>query len=181
MGNLQYRKVTREVENTSFTCGVPSIDEYVKNSYYPTIVQQAYGYSISGRGIVLGYYKIMFQEIELQDFPPEIADYDTEIKDRNVSAVHIRYIAIDEKYQHNRIGTATIQAIIKNVELLAANWPVRVITIDARENLVMWYEKLGFRKMVYNTPGQDGVTVSMFLDCMQKKDEFTEYIDSIYE
>lgn len=112
---------------------------------------------------------IMFREIELDDFPPEIADYDPEIKDRKVSAVHIRYIAIDEKYQHNRIGTATIQAIIKNVELLAANWPVRVITIDARENLVMWYEKLGFRKMVYNTPGQDGVTVSMFLDCMQKK------------
>ena len=68
MGNLQYRKVTREVENTSFTCGVPSIDEYVKNSYYPTIVQQAYGYSISGRGIVLGYYMIMFREIELDDF-----------------------------------------------------------------------------------------------------------------
>ena len=45
----------------------------------------------------------------------------------------------------------------------------------------MWYEKLGFRKMVYNTPGQDGITVSMFLDCMQKKDEFMEYIDSIYE
>ena len=55
MGNLQYRKVTREVEDISFTCGVPSIDEYVRNSYYPTIVQQAYGYSISGRGIVLEY------------------------------------------------------------------------------------------------------------------------------
>lgn len=50
MGNLQYRKVTREVEDTSFTCDIPSIDEYVKNSYYPTIVQHAYGYSISGRG-----------------------------------------------------------------------------------------------------------------------------------
>ena len=37
MGNLQYRKVTREVEDTSFTCGIPSIDEYVKNSYYPKI------------------------------------------------------------------------------------------------------------------------------------------------
>lgn len=181
MGNLQYRKVTREVENTSFTCGVPSIDEYVKNSYYPTIVQQAYGYSISGRGIVLGYYMIMFREIELDDFPPEIADYDPEIKDRKVSAVYIRYIAIDEKYQHNRIGTAAIQTIIKSVKMLAANWPIRVITIDAREDLVTWYEKLGFRKMVYNTPGQDGITVSMFLDCMQKKDEFMEYIDSIYE
>ena len=65
--------------------------------------------------------------------------------------------------------------------MLAANWPVRVITIDAREDLVTWYEELGFRKMVHNTPGQDGVTVSMFLDCMQQKEEFIEYIDSIYE
>ena len=117
MGNLQYRKVTREVEDASFTCGVPSIDEYVKNSYYPTIVQHAYGYSISGKGIILGYYMIMFREIELDDFPPEIADYDPEIKNRKVTAVHIRYIAIDEKYQHNRIGTATIQTIIKNVSM----------------------------------------------------------------
>ena len=49
----------------------------------------------------------------LDDFPSEIADYDPEIKNRKVSAVHIRYIAIDEKYQHNRIGTATMQTIIK--------------------------------------------------------------------
>ena len=181
MGNLQYRKVTREVENTSFTCGIPSIDDYVKNSYYPTIVQHAYGYSISGKGIILGYYMIMFREIKLADFPPEIADYDPEIKERKISAVHIRYIAIDERYQHNKIGTVTIQTIIKNVRMLAANWPIRVITIDAREDLVLWYEKLGFRKMVNNTPGQDGVTVSMFLDCMQQKDEFMEYMDSIYE
>ena len=59
----------------------------------------------------------MFREIELDDFPPEIADYDPEIKNRKVTAVHIRYIAIDEKYQHNRIGTATIQTIIKNVSM----------------------------------------------------------------
>ena len=42
-------------------------------------------------------------------------------------------------------------------------------------------KNLAFVKMVYNTPGQDGITVSMFLDCMQKKDEFMEYIDGIYE
>ena len=181
MGNLQYRRVTREVENSSFTCGVPSIDDYVKNSYYPTIVQHAYGYSISGKGIVLGYYMIMFREIKLADFPPEIADYDPEIKERKISAVHIRYIAIDERYQHNKIGTFTIQTIIKSVKMLAVNWPIRVITIDAREDLVTWYEKLGFRKMITNTPGQDGVTVSMFFDYMQQKDEFMKYMDSIYE
>lgn len=181
MGKLQYRKITREVENTSFTCGIRSIDEYVRNSYYPTIVQHAYGYSISGKGIILGYYMIMFREIELDDFPEEISDYDPEIKDRKVSAVHISYIAIDEKYQHNKIGTATIQAIIKDVKILAERWPIRVITIDAREDLVPWYEKLGFCKMVNNTPGQDGITVSMFFDCMQHEDAFAQYIESIYE
>ena len=149
--------------------------------YYPTIVQHAYGYSISGKGIVLGYYMIMFREIKLADFPPEIADYDPEIKERKISAVHIRYIAIDERYQHNKIGTFTIQTIIKSVKMLAVNWPIRVITIDAREDLVTWYEKLGFRKMITNTLGQDGVTVSMFFDCMQQKDEFMKYMNSIYE
>ena len=55
------------------------------------------------------------------------------------------------------------------MKMLAANWPIRVITIDAREDLVTWYEKLGFRKMVYNTPGQDGITVSMFWIVCRKK------------
>lgn len=49
----------------------------------------------------------MFREIELDDFPPEIADYDPEIKDRKVSAVHIRYIAIDENI--NIIGLVRLQ------------------------------------------------------------------------
>ncbi len=55
------------------------------------------------------------------------------------------------------------------MKMLAANWPIRVITIDAREDLVTWYEKLGFRKMVYNTPGQDGITVSMFWIVCRKR------------
>lgn len=55
------------------------------------------------------------------------------------------------------------------MKMLAVNWPIRVITIDAREDLVTWYEKLGFRKMITNTLGQDGVTVSMFLIVCSKR------------
>ena len=135
MGNLQYRKVTREVEDTSFTCDIPSIDEYVKNSYYPTIVQHAYGYSISGRGIVLGYYMIMFREIELDDFPPEIADYDSEIKDRKVSAVHMVHIVINNGAHETVGGMPTVAANIDLVSIAKACGYHQAVSVATYEEL----------------------------------------------
>lgn len=41
--------------------------------------------------------------LKLEDFPEEISDYSTEINNGKLSAVHIRFIAIDEKYPNNMI------------------------------------------------------------------------------
>ena len=127
--------------------------------------------------IVLGYFQILFREIELEDFPEEISEYDPEIK-RTISAIHIRYIAIDKKYQRKGIGNATLQAIIKNVERLAELWPIRVITLDAMVHLVPWYMQVGFVKMKTNTLGQDGVSDAMYFDCMKHADELAEFMES---
>lgn len=174
---LQFKKVTQDIETQPFDCGVESINEYVKNSYYPTIVQHAYAYSIMSHDKVLGYYQIMFREIELQDFPDDIADYDAGVKDGRISAVHIRYIAISEQYQKNKIGTSTLRAVIKNVIDLSDIWPIRVITIDARPDLVEWYQKEGFVKMQNNTIGQNGTTEAMYFDCLRYPDELEHYLE----
>ena len=178
---LQFKKVTQEVENCQFDCGVCSINEYVKNSYYPTITQQAYAYSIMSRGKILGYYQILLREILLEEFPEDIADYDSGVKDGKISAIHIRYIAIDEKYQRNKIGTGTLQTIIKDVQEFSNSWPIRVITIDARVDLVSWYESIGFVKMKMNTPGLDGTSVAMYFDCMRYTEDLEEYLDNLCE
>lgn len=179
MGTLHFRKVTKDIENTKFKCGKESIDEYVKNSYFPTIIQHAYAYSIMKDDIILGYYQILFREIELTDFPEDISEYEDGIKDGKISALHIRFIAIEKSYQGHKIGTATLKTIIKNVRELADYWPVRVITIDATLDHYEWYKRMGFLDMKENSPGQDGVTIAMYLDCHKFERELNEYIKNI--
>lgn len=181
MATLQFKRVTKDVEYLPFDCGVDSINEYVKNSYYPTIMQQAYAYCIMSNHIILGYYQILFRELELDDFPDEISEYNADIKEDKISSVHIRYLAIEKKYQSNKIGTNTLQVIIKDIEQFAENWPIRVIAIDARNDLVEWYEKQGFKRMRKNTVGQDISTEAMYFDCMRFSDELETYLESQYE
>lgn len=158
MGKLQFIEVDNKVEDAIFACGIESINNYIRESYYPHIVQNAYTYSIMYKDIILGYYQIMFREIKLEDFPEEISDYSTEINNSKLSAVHIRFIAIDEKYQKNGIGTAVLHTIIEKVRQISIFWPIRVITIDAKLDLIGWYSEIGFNKMIHNTAGQDGTT-----------------------
>lgn len=178
MAKLHFERVTRDVEFTSFDCGVESINDYVKNSYYPTILQHAYTYCILYNDYIIGYYQVYFREIELEDLPDSISEYDCGIENIRISAVHIRFIAIDKKYQKNKIGTSVLRVIIKDIRELAEMWPVRLITIDARLDLMNWYCKEGFLPMHNNTVGQDDVTQWMYMDCMRFSRELDEYLDS---
>ena len=166
MGKLLFEKVTKDIEtidSSSFDCGVDSINGYIRESYYPTIFQEAYAYSISTKSST---EKLLFREIKLDDFPEEVADYYTPIKDGKISSLHIRFIAIDKKYQRNKIGTKSLEAIIKIIKDLAKDFPIRVITIDAELHLVKWYEKLGFFKMIRNSESQEGYTQAMYYNCI---------------
>lgn len=181
MAKIQFIRVTKEIENADFDCGIDSINKYVKGSYFPTIAQHAYAYNIMSGSIMLGNFMIMFREILLEDFPEEIADVDAGVKDNRISAVHVRYLAIDGQYQRREIGTYALKVIIRRIEDMAVNWPIRVITIDARSDLIGWYEKIGFRRMHQNTLGQEGVTVAMYFDCMVYYNELKEYMENCYE
>lgn len=179
MGELRLEKVPKGIKNSNFDCGILSINEDIKNSYYPHILQHAYTYSIIAEGIVVGYFQIMFRDIELSDLPDDIAEYESEVKDNKVTAVHIRFIAIGKEHQKKKLGTSILRVIIAYVRQLTQMWPVRIITIDARLNLMEWYKKEGFLNMVHNKPGQEGVTQAMFMDCMGYEEELSEYIDSL--
>ena len=49
------------------------------------------------KDIILGYYRIMFREIKLEDFPEEISDYSKEINNSKLSAVHIRFTGWNDR------------------------------------------------------------------------------------
>ena len=167
--------VTKEIENTSFDCGIDSINEYVKNSYLPFLLQEAYTYELTSRGVVLGYYQIMFKEIKLLSLSEDFSEYESDIANDKTTAVHIRFIAVAKEWQRRKIGTAIMHTIIKKIETLSFSWPIRVITLDAVVYLVEWYRKLGFHEMKENPHEQDGVTVAMYYNCMHNQKKLKEY------
>ena len=177
MGVLQIKQVTRSVEDVEFDCGVSSINEFVRNSYFPTISQHAYAYSIAKDSMILGYYQILFREIEIDNFPEEISEYDSGVKDGKISAIHIRFIAVDIEYQNNGVGSAILKVIIRKVLDLSKEWPIKVITIDALPHLESWYEKEGFIKMKKVDVGIEGYEVPMCFIINNYPEELDEYLE----
>ena len=47
----------------------------------------------------------MFRDIELNDLPEDISEYDSGKKENKISAVHINFIATDKRYHRNNLGT----------------------------------------------------------------------------
>ena len=184
MVKLTFKQVTQQILDLPFDCVNESINEYIKDSYFPLITQKAYTYGVMQENILLGFYQLMFREIGLNDFPEKISGYCWDFK-QEISAVHIHFIAINKKFQGNKIGTSVVKTIIKQVKQLSKDWPIRVITLDAIEmrdeerNPVKWYTNLGFERLTRNRVGQEGVTVPMYYDCMNFADDLLRYEECI--
>ncbi len=143
MGKLVFQRVTKNVSEETFDCGVESINDYVRNSYYPSIAQHAYAYNISGNGKSLGYIQYLFRDVELEYFPDEIADVDPGVKENTLSALHIRFLAIDRRYQNRHIGTAVLEVFIKKVEDKEVNIKINMtVSINRREGCNQAYVSL---------------------------------------
>ena len=153
-------------EVTGFKCANPSIELEIKDSYFITLLKQAYGHKIMIDDIVIGYYMLYFKGIKLaeineimgEEFESNMSDY--------YMAMHIRYLAIDERLQHQGIGTRVLKGIIAEILRLSKVYPIRIITIDALSEYYEWYKSIGFKDI----PGRnlDGITYPMFMDCMSK-------------
>lgn len=155
-------------EILEFNCANQSIEQQIRDSYFITLLKQAYGHKIIIDDKVVGYYMLYFKGVQLDDinsimgeeFESNMADY--------YMAMHIRYLAIDKKFQNKGIGTVVLRGIIAEILKLSQIYPIRIITIDALGEYYEWYKKIGFRDI----PGieNNGITYPMFMDCMSKEE-----------
>lgn len=70
-------------------------------------------------------------------------------------------------------------SIIKSIKDYALSFPVRLITIDARKDLVGWYKRMGFIEFPYNPKWQERYTTKMYMDCLIRQKELEEYVESL--
>lgn len=177
MSKLTYKFLQENIEEGKFDCGVKAINQYVKDSYLATLLQHGYAYQILYNSVVVGYYMLTFNHVRIEECPDAISEYTSGLSDY-IYTVEIKYLAIDKKYQKHGIGTAVLPSIIKSIKDYALTFPIRLITIDARIDLVEWYRKFGFVKFPGNPVWQEGYTTKMYIDCMIRQKELDDYIET---
>ena len=91
------------------------------------------------------------------------------------NAVHIKYIAIDKKYQHKKIGTYVLKTIILNVLNLCQKLPITLITLDALADKYDWYKKNGF--IAFNEDELKGSksVIPMYINCIVDRKAVKDY------
>lgn len=180
MSKLTYKFLQKEIKSGEFDCGVESINQYVVDSYLATLLQHGYAYQILyDNEIVVGYYMITFKHVIIEDCPGAISEYTSGLSDF-LYCMEIKYIAIAKEYQNRKIGTVVLPTIIKSIKDYAVMFPIRLITVDARNDLVDWYKKMGFIEFPKNPNWQEGYTTRMYIDCMIHQKELDEYLESLY-
>lgn len=179
MAVFQVSKLQSEISGGVFDCGNPSINSLILDSYYATVLQHAYGYKVSCEGIVIGYYMLKFLKIKLDNCPESISDYRSSFCN-DCFSVHIKYIAVDTKFQKQGLGSGMMKYIIKLVFGLCEHWPIRLITLDALKEKYEWYKSLGFLAFDEDDLTSDEATIHMYLDCLLNPRLVNNYSEMLY-
>ena len=166
MAELKITKLQSDVLTKNFDCGNTTINNLILESYYPTLLQHAYAFEVSSKENTVGYYMINFKKIKLDSCPEDISDYTSTMYD-NCTSINIKYISVSSVYQGYGLGSGIMNHIIRNVQNLSKNWPIRLITLDALKEKYEWYKRLGFKPFFNNDDDMDeSPTVLMYIDCL---------------
>lgn len=177
MATMEIAKIKGE-RIGEFDCGNMSINTLVEKSYYPTILQHAYGYDVCYNGKVIGVYMLKFVKILLDTCPDEISEFQSDLC-KDCFSVHITYIAVGKEYQKKGLGTIILKYIIKSVMDLCEKWPIRLITLDALKEKYDWYKSLGFCPLNERDMDNDEATIKMYMDCLLDAELVNTYYESL--
>lgn len=176
--DLTYELLVSPAE-ADFSCGVSSIDKMICDSHIYTLMHLGNAYSVQARGIIIGYYMLMLKKFPLDRFDPPTSEY-TIGNVEDLCALHIEYLAVRKEFQGHCIGTTIFSYIMEKAYSYSRFFPFRIITLDALEDRISWYEKFHFRKCKDNNL-DNPETVTMYYDLISENEieKLTEYSDGI--
>ena len=139
MSELRLVAMTEDFPSDLLSCGVPTIDNQVRDAYRKTLCKQGLAYNIIVDGFLVG--NCMVKLVWLCDENEEYY-----VTDHGFIALEISYIAIDTRIQKNGIGKRVLTRLMSDAHQLSKDLPIRFLIIDALDDKKEWYSKAGFEE-----------------------------------
>lgn len=161
---MRFEPITSEYIKPPFNCGKSDIQRLMENAYSTTLNLQGRAYNVFDEGDVVAQFMLAIVVIE-------DAEYESVPMGHNFACVKIEYLAVDEKKQHQGIGTTVLKYAIDQVRRSIRNLPIRFIFIESVQDKVEWYSKIGFCAMgdTVRIRKADEYTVPMCIDFIDKE------------
>lgn len=169
MGCVICTPIETEADLRNFDCGNPSINTLVEETYYPYIVKQNKTYKVLFGDTRVALLSVSIVGVSLENSDAELAEYYAVTP--SFGAVKLNYIAVDKKVQGKKIGSVSMEYIIREARRLYNEWPVRLLILDAIRDKVGWYQKLGFDVLSQAELTGTSPTVRMYIDLMPDKEK----------
>lgn len=166
MGTLTFTKMTRPADST-FTCGVQSIDKMVQDSYFLCLMKRSYAYEVTAEGFVVAYYRIELRRFNNSEFDPPLDEHSLNLYN-DLYSIHIQYMAVRQEFQKHCIGTTIFKHILLSIEDIVKYCPLRLVTLEAFRELKSWYERFSFIDLEPSLDNPE--TEFMFLDLVSPSD-----------
>lgn len=176
MATLCFSRVDTESDFDNFDCGNESINRLVKNSLYPTLLDQTRAYKVSIKDYRVGFIALSISHISCENSDASFADFFD--KDPLYGAILVDYIAVDKKIHQKGIGSTALEYIVEETRKINLFAPIRFVILDALRSKYEWYTKRGFLPLNSTDITGCSETIRMYLDIMtaDRKQRLASYV-----
>ncbi len=91
---------------------------------------------------IVGFITICTNSVEFSW--EQIKDVDEKIRHKEIPSLKVAWLGTHKKYRNRGIGTFVMLSAIELALNLSQKIGIRIVTLDTREGLVRYYERLGF-------------------------------------
>lgn len=135
----------RDHERASFSCGVPSLDDYLKRYARQNDekgISRAFVLVGEGETKIRGYYTLSASSVRFENMP------ERSLPHYPIPTVLLGRLAVDNAYKGQKLGAYLLLDVLRRVVMLSDNlglFAVEVVALDERAR--SFYLKFGFTSL----------------------------------
>lgn len=148
MPNFPIEPFGPQHDRPNFSCGNEALDRYFQERVRKEVdAKVAAAFVMADGPTVLGYYTLSAHSIERQSLPEDIVKKLKLPKYEFIPATLMGRLAVDLKYQGQRIGEILLMDGLQRSYLQSSQVASFAVVVDAKKNAVEFYRRYGFLEL----------------------------------